>query len=702
MAVSADGENRLALQKRVEDEARKWGHIWLKFAGRARTPWRDYGSDLLNKFPWLTVLEPIRGRDLAVHGKTFRETTGIGSDDFHPRWFGWLPTELLDNFAKLLNNAERHGVWPEQLYSILVCLIPKAEGGVRPIGLLTSLVRVWSRIRKVEVQRWRELNFCDYKFAANGRSAETAVWRQSVLEEAAATRGKATASELVDLTNAYELCRLELVWLAAIKVKFPLHVLRMELEAYVGTRRLMMKGAVADGIDTYSALLAGGTFATDGLFLVMQGVVDGILVEHPRDLVSNSFTSITLYIDDLGIHVEGTEAEIAGMLARATRTAVQILEEDLQLTVSKSSKPWELSDAAKTVAVVPRLLAEAVGPGQRAIGVKTVSHTKWLGIDYTAGARAQRKVLNARLSKVCSRAARMKRMGARGGTHMLKTGGVPALRFGVIKDGATKGMISKVRKLAGTMRGKTKRRSLFARLTLTKYDPGSDLILAPLVAWAKGLWDNLVPKTAMKEAWTHGLGTVGLSTDCGKVYGAAGAAVIAINRLGWKFSRFDAVTTRSGTVLSLRAVSVTTLVKHARRQISDDFAEQSSWVKVLGGIPELAALGSVVGGKAKRTPGAGSLRALGEGAWWTQRDWHIVGRSATDSCQLCKAQRGTFNHAVCGCSERKEIYDKYRNQDVVHRARSALHADDPMYKFGIPLRRPRASPPPRQSNRVSA
>ena len=134
---------------------------------------------------------------------------------------------------------------------------------------------------------------------------------------------------------------------------------------------------------------------------------------------------------------------------------------------------------------------------------------------------------------------------------MLNTCGVHALRFGVIKDGATKGMISKVRKLAGTMRGKTKGRSLFARLTLTKYDPGSDLILAPLMAWAKGLWDNLVSRTALKEAWSHGMETVGLSTDCGKVHGAAGAAVIAVNRLGWKFSRFDTVTTREGTILNL-------------------------------------------------------------------------------------------------------------------------------------------------------
>ena len=150
------------------------------------------------------------------------------------------------------------------------------------------------------------------------------------------------------------------------------------------------------------------------------------MLEHPRDFISNSHTSVTLGIDDIGVHVEGTETEIAGMLARAARTAVGILESDLQLTVSRGAQPWTLSDTAKSVAVVPRRLVGAVGPSQRAIGVKTVSHTKWLGIDFTAGARAKRKVLNTRLKKVCSRAARMRQMGARGGTHMMKTGGVPA------------------------------------------------------------------------------------------------------------------------------------------------------------------------------------------------------------------------------------------------------------------------------------
>ena len=134
------------------------------------------------------------------------------------------------------------------------------------------------------------------------------------------------------------------------------------------------------------------------------------------------------------------------------------------------------------------------------------------------------------------------------------------------------------------MRGKTKGRSLSVRLTLTKYDLGSDLILAPLLAWAKGLWDSLVSTTAMEEAWWHGKNTVRISTDCGNVHGAAGSAVVAANPLGWTFPRFDTAITRCGTKLNLCAASVNTLNKFAQRQVSDDFAEQRiSWAKVSGG-----------------------------------------------------------------------------------------------------------------------
>ena len=75
--------------------------------------------------------------------RTYKERTGLGCDDFRPRWLGWLSTELLSALAGLLMAIEGIGLWPAQLQGILVPLLPKADGGRRPIGLLAALVRVW-------------------------------------------------------------------------------------------------------------------------------------------------------------------------------------------------------------------------------------------------------------------------------------------------------------------------------------------------------------------------------------------------------------------------------------------------------------------------------------------------------------------------------------------------------------------------------
>ena len=72
----------------------------------------------------------------------------------------------------------------------------------------------------------------DYNWAARGRSAQDAVWRQSVCVEAATQRGHITTSNLSDLVKAYEMVPLENVWRAGLKIHFPPDILRMELEAF--------------------------------------------------------------------------------------------------------------------------------------------------------------------------------------------------------------------------------------------------------------------------------------------------------------------------------------------------------------------------------------------------------------------------------------------------------------------------------------
>ena len=59
------------------------------------------------------------------------------------------------------------------------------------------------------------------------------------------------------MEKAYELVRLDRVWQAAILAHAPLDILRLEMEAFAAMRLVVDGGAVADGIVTLSAILAG-------------------------------------------------------------------------------------------------------------------------------------------------------------------------------------------------------------------------------------------------------------------------------------------------------------------------------------------------------------------------------------------------------------------------------------------------------------
>ena len=133
-------------------------------------------------------------------------------DALSPSQFSWLSDPLLDQLGGLLEAIEEHGRWPSQIELAMVHLIPKASGGRRPIGLLASLVRLWERARRPEVECW--LGSCrrEYNWMCKGKGAERSAWAQNICEEAALASGRATASVLLDLVKAFEQVVLGQVW----------------------------------------------------------------------------------------------------------------------------------------------------------------------------------------------------------------------------------------------------------------------------------------------------------------------------------------------------------------------------------------------------------------------------------------------------------------------------------------------------------
>jgi hypothetical protein len=274
--VEGPGGPSLSLQQTLDSDREAWSEIWTTFSKEASAPWRGLQGDWEDDFPWSAPLPEITGEDLVSAAKKFKKLTAIGSDAFRPLWITWLSPALLSGFAKLFMALERVGVWPAQVQQILVALIPKADGGRRPIGLLPTLVRIWERVRKPAVASWRCSVTRSYNWAAKGRSPQAAVWRLALQDEAAAARGEESAASLLDLVKAFELVRLELVWRCGLRLHFPVRILRLMLQAFAFARSLVMNGAISAAVMTLSAILAGGGFATDALFLVLVGPCDEI------------------------------------------------------------------------------------------------------------------------------------------------------------------------------------------------------------------------------------------------------------------------------------------------------------------------------------------------------------------------------------------------------------------------------------------
>eukprot|EP00973_Karenia_brevis_P085011 11797564-Karenia_brevis.AAC.1 len=60
--------------------------------------------------------------------------------------------------------------WPVHASWLLYFLIPKLDGGNRPIGIMASLVRLWERLRKPVMAEWLRAHSREYDWAAVGKS----------------------------------------------------------------------------------------------------------------------------------------------------------------------------------------------------------------------------------------------------------------------------------------------------------------------------------------------------------------------------------------------------------------------------------------------------------------------------------------------------------------------------------------------------
>ena len=118
--------------------------------------------------------------------RTFPSETGLGWDLWHPRVIERLSRSTLLLLVAILMECENTGEWPSGVALVLIALLPKPDGGYRPIGLLPTPPRLWMRARRKVARSWEELNSRELLYAGKGKGANVAAWKQAVFAELAA------------------------------------------------------------------------------------------------------------------------------------------------------------------------------------------------------------------------------------------------------------------------------------------------------------------------------------------------------------------------------------------------------------------------------------------------------------------------------------------------------------------------------------
>ena len=109
----------------------------------------------------------------------------------HPRVVLRLGDSISLELVQLLATCEVTSQWPKCIRLIVVALLPKPDGGFRPIGLAPWLPRVWTRARRSITLQWERLHSRHYFYAAEAKGATVTAWQQAARAElASALQGR--------------------------------------------------------------------------------------------------------------------------------------------------------------------------------------------------------------------------------------------------------------------------------------------------------------------------------------------------------------------------------------------------------------------------------------------------------------------------------------------------------------------------------
>ena len=645
-------------QAAIEHEAGGWAALWAEGRG--------YHLDidtLLSPPP-----EPLQVAILKESAMSFPIGTGLGGDNVSPRAITRLTDALIWALCLLLAAIERTGYWPTAVQLVLIVLLPKSDGGLRPIGLFPTLIRVWMKAR-VQINRtWEAANALPSLFGGTGMGAQRAAWQSAFRAENAARLRSHWGGSLLDLIKAFEKIPHHRIVEAATRLGYNLWVLRLSLAAYRLPRTVGVDGVYSRLIIAVLGITAGSGSATTELRILMLEVVTSATRAFP-------IIEISLYVDDLTIEAwHKSRQVVACVIAAATKHVCDHLQLGLDLAVSVKKSVTlgsSIGIARKVALLVPAVTA--------------VHSTKLLGTSAGGGRRRAVRHLVTRVKSFKFKKLRIKRLRSTGiNTEMVtRAAGTPMLTYGVECSGMSNShLLATRRPLGSALAAQGGGKSLDIVLHLadangSTIDSAFDAHVLPVYTWALARWQVWQPTFEM-DAALIGANILLLADPVvkwRKVTGPATAVIATCSRLNWTFTSATKILTDDGAVLDISADPPVVIALHIKNAVrrwrlnriieslphlvpeSFDLQVPTGKDSVTRLVDFTDTLGKILKGKSKNTKGCEgwkpefkqSLRsAIVNGQWSQARIASVPGWADDTRCQLCMEAAGTLAHRhVC-------------------------------------------------------
>jgi hypothetical protein len=232
------------------------------------------------------------------------------TDGLRPGTLFGISTQAMHSLAGLLLIAELIGEYPECTRQVITTLIPKTDGGLRPINLFPAVYRLHSRARSGILKAWAAgpgrhtgVNMAAHRHTADGVYRWLMRHATGAPTAAASGTGTPAATVLWDFKKAFENVRRDLLLQAAVRFSFPIWWLRLSLASYSWPRILTVEHAGAPPMVPKVGIAAGAMSATFELHLYLLGMLHA----HQQQLPG---IGLTLHVDDLIRDFRGSHQQI--------------------------------------------------------------------------------------------------------------------------------------------------------------------------------------------------------------------------------------------------------------------------------------------------------------------------------------------------------------------------------------------------------